>query len=153
FLRPIASIPLIVLPWLWRDRRMRFLLIASAIFFIALMIETWGLPHYAAPVAGILFIILTQCCRRLSLWNWRTSPAGRILIQAIPIILLGGVFVRITAIAVHKPSEGKWPRGNIDRAAITHHLENTPGKHLVLVSYTSDHNVDSEWVYNGADID
>ncbi|HSS96156.1 MAG TPA: hypothetical protein VLK33_03970, partial [Terriglobales bacterium] len=153
FLRPIASIPLIVLPWLWRDRRMRFLLITSAIFFIALMIETWGLPHYAAPAAGILFIILTQCCRRMSLWNWRTWPAGRIVIQAIPIILLAGVFVRIAAVAAHKPSEGKWPRGNIDRAAVTHHLENTPGKHLVLVRYTSNHSLDLEWVYNAADID
>jgi len=153
FLRSVTSIPFIVLPWLWRDRRMRLLLIAGGIFFVALMIETWGLPHYAAPAASILFVLLTQSCRRLSLWNWRKWRAGRILVQAVLIILLGAACVRIITIAVHTPSEGKWPRGNIDRAAIIHHLENTPGKHLVLVSYSSDHNVDSEWVYNGANID
>ena len=153
FLRSVTSIPFIVLPWLWRDRRMRLLLIAGGIFFVALMIETWGLPHYAAPAAGILFVLLTQSCRRLSLWNWRKWRAGRILVQAVLIILLGAACVRIITIAVHTPSEGKWPRGNIDRAAIIHHLENTPGKHLVLVSYSSDHNVDSEWVYNAANID
>jgi len=153
FLRSVTSIPFIVLPWVWRDRRMRLLLIASGIFFVALMMETWGLPHYAAPAAGILFVILTQSCRRLSLWHWRKWRAGRILVQAVLIILLGATCVRIIAIAVHKPSEGKWPRGNIDRAAIVHHLENTPGKHLVLVNYSSDHNVDSDWVYNGSNID
>jgi 4-amino-4-deoxy-L-arabinose transferase-like glycosyltransferase len=153
FLRPVASIPLIVLPWLWRDRRMRFLLIASGIFSIALMLETWGLPHYAAPAAGILFIILTQCCRRLSLWKWRKLPFGRIVVQAIPVVLLGTLFLRIVAVAVHKPSEGRWPRGNVDRAAVVNHLENIPGKHLIIVDYSATHNVDSEWVYNAADID
>ncbi len=153
FLRPVASIPLIVLPWLWRDRRMRFLLMASAVFFVALMIGTWGLPHYAAPAAGILFIILTQCCRRLSLWNWHQRPLGRSVVQAIPVVLLGAVFLRIAAIAAHAPSEGRWPRGNVDRAAVMNYLKNTPGNDLVIVDYSPTHDENSEWVYNAAEID
>ncbi len=153
FLRPVASIPFLVLPWLWRDRRMRFLLVASAVFFIALMVETWGLPHYAAPAAGILFILLTQCCRRLSLWNWRKWPVGRFIVKAIPVVLLGGVLLRVATVAARRPSEGRWPRGNVDRTAVLNYLQNSPGKDLVLVDYSSAHDQNSEWVYNDADID
>jgi len=41
----------------------------------------------------------------------------------------------------------------MDRAAVLDHLENTPGKHLIIVDYLPIHNEDSEWVYNEANID
>ena len=36
---------------------------------------------------------------------------------------------------------------------IANKLEQTPGKHLIIVRYSEDHNIHDEWVYNGADID
>ena len=41
----------------------------------------------------------------------------------------------------------------IEREALIQKLQKTPGGHLILVSYASDHSVHAEWVYNGADID
>jgi hypothetical protein len=41
-----------------------------------------------------------------------------------------------------------WPR---TRIAAT--LAATPGKHVVLVKYLPDYNVDADWVYNEPDID
>jgi len=66
---------------------------------------------------------------------------------------LGALLFRVAGVAAHRPSEGKWPRGNMDRAAVLDHLENTPGKHLIIVDYLPIHNEDSEWVYNEANID
>jgi hypothetical protein len=43
--------------------------------------------------------------------------------------------------------------GDPSRAAIQEKLSRMPGKHLILVRYTEDHNLHDEWVYNGAEID
>jgi hypothetical protein len=37
--------------------------------------------------------------------------------------------------------------------AIQRKLESLPGKHLIMVRYTDDHNIHDDWVYNGAEID
>jgi hypothetical protein len=41
----------------------------------------------------------------------------------------------------------------IERAQIESRLEQMPGKQLVIVRYSLDHNSLDEWVYNTADID
>lgn len=151
YLRSVTSIPLLTLPWLWRDRRMRFTLIASGIFYVVLMTETWSHPHYAAPVMGLLFLIVAQCGRRLALWTWRGYASGHLLAGAVPVLLFIFLAVRIVAIAAHQ--EKGWPLGNLQRAAILNKLEQMPKKQLVIVSYAPEHRLDFEWVYNSADID
>jgi hypothetical protein len=44
-------------------------------------------------------------------------------------------------------------QGDVSRLAIQRKLESLPGKHLVMVRYTDDHNIHDDWVYNGAEID
>jgi len=44
-------------------------------------------------------------------------------------------------------------QGDVSRLAIQRKLEALPGKHLVMVRYTDDHNIHDDWVYNGAEID
>jgi hypothetical protein len=153
YVRGLIAIPLMALPWIIRDRRLRFPLIAGALFLLALMAETWSLPHYAAPAAALLFLLVAQCARRLSLWKWRGRPLGRITVQLIPVLLAAEVFMRVGAAATHSPSEARWPRGNLERASIATKLEQLPGKQLAIVSYAPDHDLDFEWVYNAADID
>jgi len=43
--------------------------------------------------------------------------------------------------------------GDSSRVAVIKQLQATPGKHLIVVRYSEDHNIHDEWVYNGADID
>jgi hypothetical protein len=43
--------------------------------------------------------------------------------------------------------------GDPSRAAIQEKLSQEPGKHLIMVRYSEDHNLHDDWVYNGADID
>ena len=153
YLRPVVSIPFLALAWLWRDRRMRFPLALGFLMVLALMCETWGLPHYAAPATALLFLILAQCSRHLAQWGWRNRRLGRLIVQIIPIILVGALGLRIVNVALHPAAKRNWPRGNLERVAIVGDLQKSPGKHLVLVRYGPDHNLDFEWVYNLADID
>ena len=150
---PLFTIPLLAFPWLWRDRKMRFPLVAGAFFLLGLAVETWTMPHYVAPATGLIYLLLLQCMRHLRLWRWRGQKTGVALVRAIPAIACAMLLLRVGAAAAHTQIEPAWPRGNLDRVAIMRQLEATPGRHLVLVSYGPHHDVDWEWVYNRADID
>jgi hypothetical protein len=150
---PLLTIPLLAFPWVLRDRKMRFPIFAGAFFLLGLAIETWTLPHYVAPATGLIYLLLLQCMRHLRLWSWRGKTIGVALVRAIPTIACAMVLLRIAAAAVHAQTEPPWPRGNLDRLAITRQLEAAPGLDLVIVRYGPHHDVDWEWVYNAADID
>ena len=150
---PLFTIPLLAFPWLWRDRKMRFPLVAGAFFLLGLAVETWTMPHYVAPATGLIYLLLLQCMRHLRLWRWRGQETGVALVRAIPAIACAMLLLRVGAAAAHTQIEPAWPRGNLDRVAIMRQLEATPGRHLVIVSYGPHHDVDWEWVYNRADID
>ena len=153
YLGPLFTIPLLALPWIWRDRKMSFPIIASGFFLLGLAVETWTMPHYVAPATGLIYLLLLQCMRHLRLWRWRGQQIGIALVRAVPVIACAMVLLRLGAAAAHTQIEPAWPRGNLDRVAITRQLEATPGRHLVIVSYGPHHDVDWEWVYNPADID
>jgi hypothetical protein len=149
---PLLTIPLLAFPWILRDKKMRLPMVAGAFFLLGLAVETWTLPHYVAPATGLIYLVLLQCMRHLRLWHWRGQPIGVALVRAIPTIACAMVLLRVGAAAAHTQIEPAWPRGNLDRVAITRQLETTPGRHVVIVSYGPHHDVDWEWVYNGADI-
>jgi hypothetical protein len=153
YLGGLLTLPLLTLPWTIHDRRMRFPLIACVVFLIALMSETWGMPHYAAPALGLLMLVVVQCARRLGLWTWHKYAVGLLFVQAIPLLLFATVIVRVSTAAAHPGLQKTWPRGNLERAEILKQIEQMPGKHLILVRYSPQHDLKIEWVYNGADID
>jgi hypothetical protein len=150
---PLLTISLLAFPWILRDRKMRFPIFAGAFFLLGLAIETWTLPHYVAPATGLIYLLLLQCMRHLRLWRWRRKSIGVALVRAIPTIACAMVLLRVAAAAAHAQIEPPWPRGNLDRLAITRQLEAAPGRDLVIVRYGPHHDVDWEWVYNAADID
>ncbi len=86
YLGPVLTIPLLLLPWTFRDRRMRFPLFASALFLLGILVETWASPHYLAAATGLLYLVLMQCMRHLRLWRWRGQPLGAAIVRAIPLI-------------------------------------------------------------------
>ena len=153
YLGPVLTIPLLALPWIFRDRRMRFPLIACGVLFLGVLVETWTSPHYLAAGTGLLYLVLMQCLRHLRLWRWQGRAVGAALVRAIPVICCAMIVLRIFAVAVRVPVEPAWPRGNLERAAIVRELQDLPGQHLVIVRYRPDHDLDREWVYNAADID
>jgi len=132
---------------------MRFPLIACVVLFLGMLVETWTSPHYLAAATGLLYLVLMQCMRHLRLWRFRGQSLGLSMVRAIPLICFAMIVLRITAVATHTPVESAWPRGNLERAAVMHQLEDLPGQHLVIVRYGPDHDLEREWVFNAADID
>jgi len=144
----------LVLPGLffvYRDRRWRFLLVVLLAVVLAFFATTWPNPHYVAPVACILFGVMVQAMRhlrRISLWK---RPIGAALSRAIVLLLVIDV-AQFAATGYGDPMG--WGGGGLwQRVQIQRQLNATPGKHLVIVSYSDTHSVHEEWVYNGADID
>jgi len=153
YLGSVFTLPLLLLPWTFRDRRMRFPLLAGTLFLVGTMVETWTSPHYLAAATGLLYLVLMQCMRHLRLWRWRGQPYGDAIVRAIPVICCALIVLRLGAVAAGAQIEPRWPRGNLERAAILRQLQSSPGQHLVIVSYRPEHDLDHDWVYNAADID
>jgi len=157
YLGPALSLPLVAFPWILRDHRLRFALIALAVFVAGLAPQTWTFPHYFAPAAALLYLILLQCMRHMRLWKGRHSPEGIGIVRMIVVVCCAMSILRIFAVSTHTAIEPGWPQGNPGRAAVVRELRSWPGYQLVLVRYQPtygvNHDADHEWIYNEADID
>ncbi|MFI5396495.1 MAG: hypothetical protein ACHQ9S_13260 [Candidatus Binatia bacterium] len=148
FFLGFALTPLLLLvPCVWRDRWMGFAMLTCGIVALGLLPEFGFNPHYAAPVIGLLFVLLVQAMRHLRAWRWRGSPAGQLLVWAIVGLCVVGVITRARAHTL-KPSD--W---SLQRARLFAQLQRDGQRHLVIVRYGPRHNPLDEWVYNEADID
>ena len=152
--------PFVMLPRALRDRRIRYLVLAGAFFGVGLLAETWLIPHYLAPFAAGVYVILLQCMRHLRASGPRGRSSGLFLTRAIPALCLALAMLRLSAqpLGIELPSTlmltayGTPPLG-LPRAQVASGLENRPGGQLAIVRYRPDHDIFDEWVYNAADID
>ncbi|HEV8722659.1 MAG TPA: hypothetical protein VGW77_18730 [Candidatus Binatia bacterium] len=159
FIGPALVFPLVMLPWVMRDRRVRFLMIVLAVMIVGLLLEVWLVPHYVAPITCVIYALILQSMRHLRVWTWRGRRSGLLAARAIPVICLLLFVVRVSAAALNQtPRSPGWTwysswSGNWRRSQLLDQLERSGERHLVLVKYTSDHDIHEEWVYNAADID
>jgi hypothetical protein len=160
FFGPALMVPLVVLPRVVRDQRVRFLVLAGATFAVGLGVNVWFAPHYAAPFTAGLYGILLQAMRHLRAWRPEGQPAGRFLVRAMPVMCLALIAIRLYAVPLKLV--GPWPTitmwyGSeglgVARATTLAKLESYPGHQLAIVRYSSTHDFMNEWVYNAADID
>jgi hypothetical protein len=144
------------------DWRARFLFWAGLISITGLAVEVYGLPHYAAPMSPLLFLVVLLALRRVRRLQFRSKPFGVFLSRAILIACLLMFALRSAAAPLHIDVSPSWPPAwynsateRIPRTAYEEMLNNLPGRHLVIVFYEPDDdpNTFHEWVYNAADID
>ena len=133
---------------------MRYPLIACGILLIALMSESWGMPHYAAPATGLLFLIIVQCTRHLALLDVEGSKAWPLSDTRNSVVVIwhfdfAGCDCRSTPGCAKKLAARK----SCSSGGTQSFAKHTPGKHLVIVDYGPRHDVKQEWIYNLADID
>ena len=159
YLGPVLTLPLFALPWVLRDKRIRFLLIAGVVFLAGLSVSIWFYPHYAAPATALLYAILLQSMRHLRLWRRRTQMSGMFLAGAIPVICAVMAAFRVMAqpVLFYPPDfPMTWCYtlpGGTHRADVLDKLHRLGGKHLILVRWYKGDNVFDQWVYNDPDID
>ena len=145
--------PALILFWLGipgivRDGQIHWALGLLAFVGFALFFWIWLWPHYLAPCACLIMMVIMAGFRRVYTWrigHWslgRWLVAGSLLAQASMVLLIVGLslFAR----------DSGW---NDQRARTLTQLQKAPGQHLVLVAYRPSHNLHHEWVYNAADID
>jgi len=158
YLGPLLTLPLLALPWLWRDRKTRLPLLLAAGFAPALVVQVYHNFHYAAPATGLGMLLVVLAMRRLRLWRWRGRRVGLRMVRCLPPACAAMLLIQVLAgrAADEKTVQASWrwpaPAG-MARARVLRQLETMGGKHLVLVRYILDHHPGDEWVYNRADID
>lgn len=155
--------PLIMLRRVLTDRRVRFLVICILVLCAGMTIQIFLLPHYLAPFTVVFYALGLQAMRYLRVWRPGDQPVGTGLVRLIVALCVVLGVVRLFAVPLHfnvvpwpANSWTKWyGPGNfgIARATVERKLEQMPGKQLVIVRYSPDHNPLDEWVYNAADID
>jgi hypothetical protein len=158
---PALSIPLLMLPMVWRSRRLRLLFLTAGGTILLTLMQFVSLPHYAAPAAACFLGLLVECMRQLRRVRRNARPIGLQLVLAAPMIMLLILAVRIGLEKSHLPftqavNFESWccvEPGNQNKARILELLQKTGGKHLVLVKPKNNPNDFLQWIYNAADID
>jgi len=168
YLGPALTFPLLMalamarygIRWGTLHWQTKFIFIASMVSIAGLGSEVFFFPHYAAPMTGLLYIVVLAALRRLHAWRWNNKPTGMFLARAVPAICLLLLVLRAGAAPLHIPLTPDWPptwynglSANTDRARVQAELDGSEGKHLVIVRYRPDSKLQYDWVYNKALID
>jgi hypothetical protein len=148
FLGTTLCISLIAVPGLLRDRRTRLPVIQFVVSFVGALAVAWSFPHYFAPLTATIYVLVTQLLRHLRHWKFRSKLVGPYLTRLIFVLAMVRPFVMVAYAMEHRETD--WRE---ERTQIFSRLKQTPGNHLALVCYGPEHEVDHEWVYNGAEID
>lgn len=154
---PALSVPLIALPFVWKQqRRLRLLMAVAGLTILAALIEVGASPHYEACATGCFLAVIVACFRRLCA---RAYGAGYALFA--PGILFAIIVLRVglekAGLPFTQPANYQsWccmePQSSA-KARLAATLDGTPGRHLVLVKPKTNPDNVFQWIYNDADID
>lgn len=151
--------PLVMLPLVLRDRRLRFLVIAGMVTAMGLCANAWLFPHYLAPFAAGIYAVILQATRHLCARRRGSQNRGLAVVRGMSAVCLLLATLRVFAAPLHLAIP-RWPEMwygteplGIPRARVLAGLEAIPGGQLAIVRYSPQHEPFDDWVYNAADID
>jgi len=139
-------------------KRMRLFAVLVGTMLAGAMIELIYYPHYAAPFAAVLLILLVQSLRYLRLWAGRNlrggKPVGRFVILAFCGSIIG-VGLAADAVRIYqRRTPDRIQAVNARKGRVESDLlANHPGRHVIFVRYTRTQSPHEEWIYNLANID
>ena len=168
FLGPALTIPLLMsigvtrygLTWFSMNPNTRFLLIVLGVSVVGLALDIYFVPHYAAPITGLVLALILLAMQHLRAWTWQGRATGLFIVRASILVCLIMPLVRLAGAALRLPVSGSKPEtccssGHKEsyRVQVEAELKARGTLQLVLVRYGLHHNRDNELVYNKADID
>src|SRR5262249_6266487 len=117
-LGPIFTVPFLMLGWLVKDRRMHLPLMQVVLCVIGLLSVVWFQPHYAAPLAATLLLVVVQAMRHLWHASCGKRAIGVTLTRLLVILAFDWVLIQAGHAARYPQPQG-W---NFDRENIIHRL-------------------------------
>jgi hypothetical protein len=130
-----------------RDLWIVLAITSSAAVVGEVLLTEGGHPHYAAPAAGVLLILVVEGLRQLSI-VWTRQVHGSTLVTLILLAYMPYFVLRNSSLI--EPEAKTFSK---ERSRILKQLKAEKGDDLVIVSYGKNHNFHTEWVYNQARID
>lgn len=106
------------------------------------------LPHYVAGGVGLLAVLAAYGLRVLRV---ASNKYGRSLVLILVILMCVQLMVRQSR--ERSLAQGSDRHFISPRSIVTNICRSDGQRHLILVHYSSNHNVNEEFVYNSADID
>jgi hypothetical protein len=141
FIGPALALPFFALTRM----RARFWMVAAwssvGVLLLAMSQSVFLLPHYLAPLTGLIWFLAIQGARALGTWRLRGLRQRNLAWGLLLMAGIGPVFDGLVR-----------PRAS-HRSFVTAHVAAQPGKHLILVHLRPDFNIHESWIYNSADID
>lgn len=137
--------PLLLLPWLARDRRVRPLMALTAAVVALNLVTEWVHPHYAAPATAGLLAILVLALRHLWARPWGRPLAAVLLVSS----LLAAPVARLA----QERADARLNSFPKQRSELAETLRARPGPQLIVVRYGPGHSPHEDWVTNTASID
>jgi hypothetical protein len=109
FLGPALSIPLLALPWLLGDGRVRLLLAQVLLSGLGLWVVVFYHAHYAAPIAATIYLLMTLGMRRMRSWRFGGRGIGIGLTRLLVLFsLLTGPAYFIRSVVPSSNSLAQW---------------------------------------------
>lgn len=157
FCGPVLTIPLLLLPAVFLDRRTRPLVVILAVMLGLNLFQMVLYPYHLGPIVAILFAVIAQGARHVYVLLSRTKPArGLAFALLVPLCVAAVSTMKLEAddLGIQLSYWEHGAEAHRDaRAYVEDWLSHRPAKQLVIVHYSGKHSPDQEWVYNGADID
>jgi hypothetical protein len=156
--------PLIMVRQVFRDHRIRFIIVCVLVLAAGMSIQEFLLAHYLAPFTAAFYAIGLQCMRHLRVWAPGGRSLGLTMVRMLVLVCTLMGVARVYAGPLHLALP-EWPAGSwnriwygpdhfgTERVRVQELLRSQPGKQLAIVRYSAQHNPYDEWVYNSADIE
>jgi len=150
YLQPLLTLPLLLLPLVVRNRSILVLSLSAVTLLAGNAMYPFFFPHYAAPLCGLVILLIVSGMRHLRCWRWRSHPIGA--------LVLGLLLTSIAASDAATVASGLLQPWHVSatytpREQALKQLAEAGGKHLVFVRYSPHHDFHYGVVFNDADID
>jgi hypothetical protein len=155
FIFPALTLPLVGLIPTLRSKKYRVLVLTFAFSCLGFVSETWLQAHYFAVASVILYLILLNGLRWMSVGARRNLVWVKLLRGSLASIVIMCAVRLIVVPTDGFPTWGTWMNLTGETPAwqdIQKIMDSKAGKQMVIVRYRPDHLWVNDWIYNGYDI-